>query len=149
MNDSQSWILDSRCNEQLRVVVDRKTLSCEVKALNAMNNSKLWLTWMTLGHELRALDAINSSGLLMTWGTLGHELKALDGMNSFGLWLTRTTSGCEFRAPDAMNNSELSMKWKTMGHELRIKVVVDMNYSRSWAHGSNCYKQLRVVDNMD
>ena len=38
----------------------------ELKALNAMNYSRLWLTRMTLGHELRALNAMNNSRLRMT-----------------------------------------------------------------------------------
>ena len=43
---------------------------------------------MNLNRELKALDAMNSSGLYMTLKTLGHELKALDAMNSSGLWIT-------------------------------------------------------------
>ena len=34
----------------------------ELKALNARNCSRLWMTRMTLGYELRALDSINSTG---------------------------------------------------------------------------------------
>ena len=41
------------------------TLSHELKALNAMNNSKLWMICSTLGHDLRALDAMNNSELLI------------------------------------------------------------------------------------
>ena len=40
---------------------------------------------MTLGHELKALDAMNNSRLWMTLATLRRELKALDAMNSLGL----------------------------------------------------------------
>ena len=36
------------------------TLSCELKDLNVMNNSGLWMTRVTLGWDLRALDAMNS-----------------------------------------------------------------------------------------
>ena len=39
------------------------TLSCELKALDAMNNSGLWMTIVTHGRDLRALDATNSSKL--------------------------------------------------------------------------------------
>ena len=35
----------------------------ELKALNVMNNSGLWMIAMIPGHELRALDAMNSSRL--------------------------------------------------------------------------------------
>ena len=31
----------------------------EVKALDTMNNLKLWMTGSTLSHELKALDALN------------------------------------------------------------------------------------------
>ena len=39
--------------------------SCELKALNAMNYFRLWTTSMTLGLEIRALDATNNSELWM------------------------------------------------------------------------------------
>ena len=35
------------------------TLEGELKALNVMNNSRLWLASMTPGHKLRASDATN------------------------------------------------------------------------------------------
>ena len=38
----------------------------------------------TPGHELRALDAMNNSRLSMTGNTLGHEPKALNAMNNSG-----------------------------------------------------------------
>ena len=37
-----------------------------IKALDAMNISRLWMIGMTLGRELRALDDMNSLGLWMT-----------------------------------------------------------------------------------
>ena len=40
-------------------------MSCELKALDAMNNSELWVTCSTLGHDLRALDAMNNLELLI------------------------------------------------------------------------------------
>ena len=36
------------------------TLGCELKALDDMNNSKLWLRGISLSHELSTLDAINN-----------------------------------------------------------------------------------------
>ena len=54
------------------------TTGHELRALYAMNNSRLWMTWMTLGHELTTLDAMNNWGLWMIWTILGHKLKALD-----------------------------------------------------------------------
>ena len=43
---------------------------------------------MTLGRELKGLDAMNISRLWMTSTTLDHELKFLDAMNSYRLWMT-------------------------------------------------------------
>ena len=40
-----------------------------------------------LGLEFKALDSINNSRLWLIRKTLDHELKALDAMNSLGLWL--------------------------------------------------------------
>ena len=42
------------------------TLDQELRALDAMNNSRLWFTLMTLGIELRDLDSMNNSGFSMT-----------------------------------------------------------------------------------
>ena len=36
------------------------------QGFDAMNNSMLWLTWMTSGCELKALDSMNILGLWMT-----------------------------------------------------------------------------------
>ena len=41
------------------------TLSLELKAIDVMNNSGLWMTGVTLGRELKAMDAMNNSGLWM------------------------------------------------------------------------------------
>ena len=41
---------------------------------------------MILGCELRSLDAMNNSGLYMTWAPLAREFKALDAMSTLGLW---------------------------------------------------------------
>ena len=45
------------------------------------------MTWMTHGHDLGALDAINNSGLWITWMNLGRELRVVDAMKSLGLWM--------------------------------------------------------------
>ena len=47
----------------------------------------MWLIGTILGHEIKALDAMNNLGLLMTWTTLGCNLRALDAMNGSGLWV--------------------------------------------------------------
>ena len=42
---------------------------------------------MTSGHELRALNVMNNTKLWMICTCLGHELKDLDAMKSLGLWM--------------------------------------------------------------
>ena len=42
---------------------------------------------MILGRDLSALDAMNNSGLWMTRATLGGKLKALDTINNSKLWM--------------------------------------------------------------
>ena len=39
--------------------------SHELRPLNAMNDSRIWLTLMTTGHEHKALDALKGLELLM------------------------------------------------------------------------------------
>ena len=46
---------------------------------------------MTLSRELRTLDDMNNSGLWMICATLSHELKAMDAMNSSTLWMVSMT----------------------------------------------------------
>ena len=47
-----------------------------LRALDAMNDFSLWLTWMIMGCELRALEAINSLRLWIKWASLAYELRA-------------------------------------------------------------------------
>ena len=42
---------------------------------------------MTSGHELRALNAVNNTGLWMICTSLGRELKDLDAIKSLRLWM--------------------------------------------------------------
>ena len=127
-------------------------LRLDLKPLDAMISTRLWMSLTILGCKLKALDATNSSGLWLTWTTLGHKLKALNVMNTSGLWMTlivwvRTQgSKCyqhlrvsndmndsgshELKAPDAMNNSRLWMMWTIMSHEHKTLVVI--NRSRLW-----------------
>ena len=46
------------------------------------------MTCMTLSHELRALHAMNNSRLWMIRTILGRELKNLDAMTNIRLWMT-------------------------------------------------------------
>ena len=66
---------------------------------------------MTPGHKLKALDAMNNSGLWITWTTLGHELRALDVMNKvvvdmkdFGSKAKCFKSNEQLRVVDDMND---------------------------------------------
>ena len=81
----------SKVFKRVNYKLSNSTFWVVIKALNAMNNSGLWMTWAPLGHELRSLNAINRSGLFMTWITWGHELKAIHI-----LW---TSQDCWFTVP--------------------------------------------------
>ena len=56
--------------------------------------------------------------------------------------MTLTTSSCELKALDAINDS--SSKFYE-----QLKVVVDMNDSKSWAQGYRCCKQLNAKVDMN
>ena len=67
MNHSVSYDLrplDILNSSVLRII--SIILGHEPMILNAMNTSRLWMKLKTLSHEVRALDAIKSSELLMT-----------------------------------------------------------------------------------
>ena len=73
MNYSVSWVCGSKFYDQLRIVNDMNYLgSNELKPLDAMTSSGLWMIWMILGCEPMALNAMN--------------IKVVDDMNDFGLW---------------------------------------------------------------
>ena len=61
------------------------TLVHEIKTLNSINNSGLWLTRKSPSCELRALNAMHNSRLSMIRKTRSHEFRALDAMNILGL----------------------------------------------------------------
>ena len=63
MNDSGLRAQGSRSYEQLKVMDDLSYSESWTHALDAMNNSLLWLTWTTQGRGHKALDAMNSLGL--------------------------------------------------------------------------------------
>ena len=60
MNDSRSWEEGSRCYENLMGVDYMNDLGCELKNLDAMNNSKLWMTWTSLGLEIKVLHTMDT-----------------------------------------------------------------------------------------
>ena len=51
------------------------TLSREDESVDAMNNSRLWLTRMAKGRKLRVLDDMKSLGLRLTSTTSALDLK--------------------------------------------------------------------------
>ena len=62
-----SYAQGSRFYDQLRVVDDMNDLrSSDLRPLDAMTISRLWMNGMILGHEPIALNAINISRLWMT-----------------------------------------------------------------------------------
>ena len=61
MNYPRSW---AQCYELLKVVDDMNNSgSRELRPLNAMNNSGLWIIWMILGFEDKTLNVMNNIGL--------------------------------------------------------------------------------------
>lgn len=67
--------------DQLKAIDDVNDLeSHEYKALDASNNLGLCMIWMILEWELKVLDVVNTSRLWMTRTTLIHELRALNAM---------------------------------------------------------------------
>ena len=130
MNDYELWAQAFRFYEHLKDVDDMKTLGLKLKAIDAMNNARLWLRWTTIGHELKALHVMNNSGLSMSWANMGCEFRPLNGLNSFGFLIIWNTLGCEFKAMDDMNDSR-SRGWGSRCNE-QLWVVVDMKDSGSW-----------------
>ena len=60
IKDSGSWAQATRFYDYLRAVENMNNLGFVLKALDAMNNSRLWLTWMTQGPELKGLDGMDN-----------------------------------------------------------------------------------------
>ena len=143
MSYFESWAQGFGCYEQLRVMNDMNNSgSLELRPLDALNNSGLWMTWATQGHELRILWAKSSiiyellkplvhmndsrswaQGSRWCYEQLkvmdemnelwSHVLKLIDSMNNSRLWMTWMTLGRVLRAQDAMKSSELWLRWIT------------------------------------
>ena len=82
-----------------------------------MNNLGLWMIWTIFGHELKALDTINNSGLWMNKqlrvmclrpGRYEHFI-IVDDMND--------SKSHDLKPLNAMNNLGLRMIWMILGHE--------------------------------
>ena len=113
------------------------------------------MTWTTLDRKLRAINATHSSGLWLTWTTPVCELEALDAMNSSRFitsiaWSSRTIVVHVNQSP------ELCVIWATLNRELRLWIlwIIQLcgwneQLGILWAWSSRCYKQIRVVDDMN
>ena len=87
-NDSSSWAHDSKCYEQLKAMNDinysgswAEGYGCyeKVSIMHHMNDSR--------SHEVKPIDAMYNSKLWMIWIYLLHGLKVVDDMNEFGSWV--------------------------------------------------------------
>ena len=87
MNNSESYAQGSRCYEQLNIVdgINNKG-SHELKPLDAMSSSGLWMIWMTLCHELKAMDNMNDSGSWAHSLRYYEHVKVVVDMNDFRSW---------------------------------------------------------------
>ena len=143
-----------------------------------MNNSRLWLTWMTHACELKALDAMSNLRLWMTWATSSSEIRAQDSMNNLALWMIRmilnvlnssgvyftsTPLGHELKTLDARNSLGMWMTWSTPGHEPRtleatnsswlwltwMTPMLRLRFEMLWtAQGCVSYDQLGVMSSV-
>ena len=152
MNSSKLWWTRMSPNRML-------------KALDAMNNSRLWVTWATLGHELwlwmlwRTQGIVKYERIGIPWAQTSicyEQLKLVDDMNDswswamalnfmncIGLWMTWTTLGSELRALDATNNSGLWLTWTTPSCELSILDVI--NSLKVWMTWTTLGRELRSL----
>ena len=148
MSYSKLCAIGFGCYEHVRFVNEmNNSRSRYLSHLDAMNRLGLWMTWTILYHKLNAQNAMNNSGLRMTRTTMTHELWALDAMNSIGLymlWIAQDYRCYEqLKVVDEMNKSRSwaqASKWYD-----HFKVVVDLNDSRWWAERSRCYEWLKVL----
>ena len=65
LNESSSWVQHFKCYEQLKVVDDISYQVHELKSLDGMNNSRLWMICTILGRELKDLNVISCLRLWM------------------------------------------------------------------------------------
>ena len=83
MNESGSWVKDSRCFEQF---ID----------MDDMNNSVWWAQGSRCYEKLKVVDDMNNLD--------SYELRPLYVMNNLGLQVIWMILGREEKAPNVMNN---------------------------------------------
>ena len=140
INDSGSWAQGSRYYTQLRVVID-------------MNDSRSWANDSKCYEQLKVVNDINYSRSWAKGYGCYKQLSTMDDMKDLG--------SLEVKPLDVKYNSKQWMIWIYLLHKLRV--VDDMNDSRSWvqsygwykrlripwAQASKCYEQLSVEDSMN
>ena len=85
-----------QCDDQLKVVDHMNYLgSHELKPLDGMNKSGVWMIWTILGRETMALKCYEQHRLIVDMNDSGswaqgsrcyEQLRAMDDMNGFKLW---------------------------------------------------------------
>ena len=150
MKEFELYALGFRCYEQLINVDDMNDLrSCDLRLLDAMNNSSLRMIWTILGCEPMALNAKNSLGLCMTWMNLDHELRTLVlwTTQGYGLYKENNYGSRELRPFDAFESLGVLIIWMILVMCLWLQMpltthgcgwhewlwVMSMNDSGSWA----------------
>ena len=84
------------CDDQLKVVDDMNDSgSHELKPLDGMNKSRVWMIWTILSRETMALKCYEQHKPIIDMNEFGswaqgsrcyEQLKAMDDMNGFRLW---------------------------------------------------------------
>ncbi|KAL6329703.1 hypothetical protein AAG906_027279 [Vitis piasezkii] len=93
---------------------------------------------MILGHELKALDVMNNLG----FSTCYEQLRVVDEMNDL--------SSYELKTINVMNKLRLCyVQLRVVDDMNGFGIVDDMNDSRSFAQGSRCDEQVKVVNDMN
>ena len=130
-----------------RLCMTWTTLSCDLRALDVMNNSRLWIICSTLGRELKTGDALNSStlwviwmtqdpmfsGLKIIWAAQGCRWYEWFCVMSSRLCTTWMTPSREVTTPDTMNNLRFWVTWTTSSCELRaLKAMKSLELWMIW-----------------
>ena len=96
MNDFRLWPQHSKCYDQLKVVDDMNdSTSHELKPLEGMNKSGVWIIWTILGSETMTLKCyeqhrpivdMNDSGLWAQGSRCYEQLRVVEDRNDFRSW---------------------------------------------------------------
>ena len=82
------------------------TLGRELRALDAMNKSRLWMICATLSRELLGHGCFEQLNITNDMNNLvSRELRPLNAMNSSGMWMIRMILYHERRVVEELNDS--------------------------------------------